>query len=133
MVAKDFYIVANNLLTNLCEPEEAILRTIVGRAYYSVYLQTRDWIDLRFPEDINEAVGNSHSKYTNCLRALQRKNFDLALTRFARELEELKDKRTFADYDVGKEDILGEVNTKEALLQANKLLKDLEVLINKYS
>ncbi|ARG16075.1 hypothetical protein B7L44_05395 [Acinetobacter nosocomialis] len=132
MVAKDFYTVANNLLNNLCEPEEAVFRTIVGRAYYSVYLQTRTWMNHRFPLDLDSTEGNSHSKYTNCLKALQRKHFDLSLSRFARELEELKEKRHFADYEVNEDDILGEVNTKAALLQANKLLSDLESLIIKY-
>ncbi|MEN8406047.1 hypothetical protein [Acinetobacter seifertii] len=133
MVAKEFYTVAKRLVVELGEPDEAILRTIVGRAYYSVYLQTRDWINQRFPEAIFQAEGKSHEKYTNCLFKLQRDLFDLELSRFASKLLKLKERRRFADYDVGESDILGKVNTEEALLLADQLLKDLEKLINKYA
>lgn len=133
MVAKEFYTVAKRLVVELGEPDEAILRTIVGRAYYSVYLQTRDWINQRFPEAIDQEVGKSHEKYTNCLYKLQRELFDLELSRFATNLKTLKERRRFADYEVGEMDILGKVNTDEALLLAEQLLKDLEKLINKYA
>lgn len=132
MVADDFYTVAENLLSNLLPNEEAMLRTVVGRAYYAVYLSTRDWINCRFSKEIIETEGNSHEKYTNCLKNLQRVYFDLSLSRFARELCELKDKRHFADYCIGNDDIQDEINTKEAMLQAKKLLNDLEVLKSKY-
>ena len=132
MVADDFYTVAENLLSNLLPNEEAMLRTVVGRAYYAVYLSTRDWMDSRFSKELSEAEGNSHAKYTNCLKNLQRTKLDLLLSRFARELCELKDKRHFADYCIGSDDIQDEINTKEAMLQAKKLLNDLEVLKSKY-
>ncbi|HCA5147090.1 TPA: hypothetical protein MW178_002305 [Acinetobacter baumannii] len=132
MVAKEFYTVAKRLVVELGEPDEAILRTIVGRAYYSVFLQTRDWLKKRFPEELEKTVGNSHEKYTNCLDALQRQKFDLEFTKFSRELKTLKAKRRFADYEVGENDILGKVNTEMSLLLAEQLLKDLEKLINKY-
>lgn len=62
----------------------------LGRVYYAVYLATRDWIDQRFSAEIKEVEGNSHEKYTNCLLVLQRKNMDLTLSRFSRELKVLK-------------------------------------------
>lgn len=133
MIADDFYTSAENLLSNLLPNEEAMLRTVVGRAYYAVYLSTRDWINFRFSKEIKETKGSSHEKYTNCLKNLQRVYFDLSLSRFARELCELKDKRHFADYCIGDDDIQDEINTKEAMLQAKKLLNDLEVLKRKYS
>ncbi|RKG37349.1 hypothetical protein [Acinetobacter sp. WCHAc060007] len=132
MVADDFYTVAENLLSNLPPNEEAMLRTVVGRAYYAVYLSTRDWINCRFSKEISDTEGNSHEKYTNCLKNLQRVHFDLSLSRFARELCELKDKRHFADYCIGDDDIQDEINTREAMLQAKKLLNDLDVLKSKY-
>lgn len=133
MVAEEFYTAAENLLNNISYPEEATLRTVVGRAYYAVYLSTRDWIDYRFSKEIGEAQGNSHERYTNCLKNLQRVHFDLSLSRFARELCELKDKRHFADYFISDLDIQDEINTREALMQAKKLLNDLRSLKDKYS
>jgi hypothetical protein len=132
MVADDFYNVAENLLINAENPHEALLRTVVGRAYYAVYLSTREWIDQRFSVEVNQTKGNSHERYTNCLKALQRVHLDLALSRFARELCELKDKRHFADYCIGDDDIQGEINTREAMMQARKLLGDLQILKSKY-
>ncbi|WOE32184.1 MULTISPECIES: hypothetical protein [unclassified Acinetobacter] len=131
MFAQNFYVVAENLLDN--QPnDEATLRTVVGRAYYAVYLLTRDWIDSRFPDEIRVAEGRSHERYTNCLNSLQRKFKDLQLSCFARELTNLKDKRHFADYCISSSDIQGEANTKEAILQAKKLLNDLKKLQDKY-
>lgn len=132
MVADDFYNVAERLLTSTKNPNEALLRTVVGRAYYAVYLSTREWVDQRFSVEISQTQGNSHERYTNCLKALQRVHFDLALSRFARELCELKDKRHFADYSISEEDIQDEINTREAMLQARKLLNDLDTLKRKY-
>lgn len=131
MFAQDFYVVAEDLLST--QPsDEATLRTAVGRAYYAVYLLTRDWIDFRFPDEIREAEGRSHERYTNCLNNLQRKFMDLQLSRFARELTGLKDKRHFADYCISNLDVQGVVNTREAMLQAKKLLDDLAQLQAKY-
>jgi len=132
MIVDDFYTTAENLFKDCCSSDEAILRTVVGRAYYAVYLSTRDWMDSRFSKELSEAEGNSHAKYTNCLKNLQRTKLDLLLSRFARELCELKDKRHFADYCISDEDIQDGINTKEAMLQAKKLLNDLQVLKDKY-
>ncbi|MDV7233102.1 hypothetical protein R4446_00035 [Acinetobacter baumannii] len=133
MDSKDFHTIAQKIYSELSEPEEAILRTVVGRAYYSVYLKTRDWIDQKFPEDLSLCFGKSHERYTNCLIKLQQKHMDLRFSKFSRELKGLKDQRHFADYEVGEEDILGKVNTEMALLLAEQLLNDLDLLINKYS
>ncbi len=131
MFAQNFYAVAEDLL-NSQPNDEATLRTAVGRAYYAIYLLTRDWIDSRFPDEIMEADGGSHERYTNCLNSLQRKFMDLQLSRFARKLANLKDKRHFADYCISDLDVQGVANTREAMLQAKKLLDDLAQLKAKY-
>lgn len=133
MDSRDFHIIAQKIFSEFSEPEEAILRTVVGRAYYSVYLKTRDWIDHKFPEDLSLCVGKSHERYTNCLNKLQQKHLDLRLSKFSRELKALKDQRHFADYEVSEQDKVGKVNTEMALLQAEQLLNDLDILIKKYS
>lgn len=132
MVVEDFYDFAEELLESTENPHEALLRTVVGRVYYAVYLSTREWIDQRFSVELSQAQGNSHERYTNCLKTLQRVHFDLSLSRFARELGELKDKRHFADYHIEKDDIQDLTNTQEAILQAKKLLNDLKLLKSKY-
>lgn len=132
MDVQDFYTVAKNLHDANTEKDEAINRTVVGRVYYAVYLATRDWIDQRFSTEIEEAEGNSHEKYTNCLSALQRKHMDLALSRFSRELKTLKAQRHFADYDVDEDDQQTHISTQAALLQGKKLLDDLDILKQKY-
>lgn len=133
MLADSFYETAEHLMIGLSTPsKEAMLRTITGRAYYAVYLSTRDWMDKTFSIELKSEIGGSHEKYTNCLKRLQRTHMDLSLSRFARELCELKDKRHFADYCIGTNEVQGEVNTKEAMLQAKKLLGDLQILKIKY-
>ncbi|RZG76625.1 MULTISPECIES: hypothetical protein [unclassified Acinetobacter] len=132
MDVQDFYIVAKNLHDANTEENEAINRTVVGRTYYAVYLATRDWIDQRFPDEIDEAEGNSHEKYTSCLLALQRTHMDLTLSRFSRELKTLKAQRHFADYSINKNDQQTYISTQAALLQGKKLLDDLDILKQKY-
>ncbi len=132
MIAENFYTFAEELLKDSDNLHEALLRTVVGRAYYAVYLSTRDWMDVRFARELSETEGNSHIRYTKCLMQLQRTHFDMALSKFARELTELKDKRHFADYCIDVEEVQDEINTKEAILQTKKLLNDLDALKRKY-
>lgn len=72
MDSKDFHTIAQKMFSELSEPEEAILRTVIGRAYYAVYLKTRDWIDQKFSEELSLCVGKSHERYTKCLDRLQK-------------------------------------------------------------
>lgn len=132
MNVENFYTVAQNLYQANTEKDEAINRTVVGRTYYAVYLSTRDWMNQRFATELAETEGRSHEKYTNCLKALQRKYIDLSLSKFARELEHLKDERHFADYEFDPQDTQTHVSTQVTLLQGQKLLKDLAVLKAKY-
>ena len=132
MDAQDFYTVAKNLHDVNTEKDEATNRTVVGRVYYGVYLATRDWMDQRFSAEIKEVEGNSHEKYTNCLLVLQRKNMDLTLSRFSRELKVLKEERHFADYQFNPKDKQTHVSTQASLLLGKKLLDDLDVLKQKY-
>lgn len=132
MIAQEFIELANRLMDSDELHSEASLRTVVGRAYYTVYLLTRDWIKVRFPDVLDEAVGNSHEKYGDCLRKLQRKYMDLSFSRYARQLAELKSKRTFADYHIEVDEVQDVINTQESLLQALSMINDLDILIEKY-
>ncbi|WP_335997145.1 hypothetical protein [Acinetobacter johnsonii] len=132
MIAQDFLIIADHLMSSQDSRSEASLRTIVGRSYYTVYLSTRDWIDTRFPDVLASAEGNSHEKYGDCLRKLQRMHMDLSFSKFARQLGELKNKRKFADYHIKDEEVQDLISTQEALLQAKSLIAELETLKAKY-
>lgn len=130
MHAKEFYDLAENLISSNNYENEASYRTVVGRAYYAVYLLTRDWMNKCFSQELIETAGKSHEKYTKCLRRLQREKQDMALSRFATALETLKEKRNFADYDLDNE--IGKINAKEAVLSSKKLIDELDILKTKY-
>ena len=131
MDANEFYELAENLMSSVDHGNEASYRTIVGRAYYAVYLLTRDWMDECFTQEVKESEGKSHEKYTNCLKGLQRKKMDIRFSTFAFALEKLKNKRHFADYDLT--NVIGKVNAKEAVLSSKKLIGDLDCLKKEYS
>lgn len=72
---------------------EALCRTIIGRAYYGVFLLTREFLDSLGIE--TRRVPNPHATFENALR----NSGVLTLQRIAMELIELCSYRTKADYE----------------------------------
>ncbi len=49
----EFYEISKHFYRNF-DDNEALLRTIIGRAYYSVYLVCREWLRDNFNIDVNK-------------------------------------------------------------------------------
>lgn len=106
---KDFFKVSKNLYdaANVggCETltssncEEALLRTIAGRAYYSVYLTCREWLRKQFGVDVNkEAKRREKSVHTTLIELMLEYTRKQYLVDF---IGELKRFREMSDYELG--------------------------------
>ncbi len=119
---RDFYKLSKSLFETT-ECGEALIRTAINRAYYSVYLTYREWLRLKFGVDINkEAEKRKRSVHTPLIDVVYektRKHFFLDLMR------ELKRTRETCDYDLKME--VTEYDAKTAIAIAEELLREVEV------
>lgn len=113
-----FYEVSKHLYENF-DNNEAILRTIIGRAYYSVYLTCREWLRENFGIDINrESKKRKVSVHSALIHLIYERRGEGYFIDFIREL---KEKRELSDYElrihITKEDAEKAVYIAESILK----------------
>lgn len=129
MQAYDFADLAETL-SNQCQDNEALRRTIIGRWYYSAYHQINDWLETNYESVLAQSNGNSHERLTICCNALQRQHMDLAFSTLGRLIKNLKDKRVIADYKLGT--ACRQFEIESARLNYAEIIKQLNLLKEKY-
>jgi len=93
----EFYKISKHLYENF-DNNEALLRTIIGRAYYSVYLVCREWLRNNFNIDVNkEARKRGVSVHSTLIELIYEKRREGYFIDFIREL---KEKRESSDYEL---------------------------------
>lgn len=131
MEAKNFADFADSLHLEQISQQEATMRTMIGRWYYSIYHQLKNWLMTQFPEDWDLTTGKSHEKLSNCCYSLQRKYFDMQLSKLGRDFETMKKQRVKADYHLG--EVCRDVDVEQAKLLYNSIFEQLKSLKEKYN
>jgi len=113
----EFYKISKHLYENF-DSNEALLRTIIGRAYYSVYLACREWLRENFNINVNkEAKKRKISVHFILIDLIYEKRREGYFVDFIREL---KEKRESSDYElkihIAKEDAERAIYLAESVL-----------------
>lgn len=130
MNPQEFANLANTLLGQQNIQSEALYRTVVGRLYYSVYHEVRDWLESRFPQEWENTTGKTHERLSNCCYNLQTAHKEIKFSDFGRKLESLKKHRVRADYRL--DEYLTLFDIQKILLEYKNLQQKLETLKTTY-
>lgn len=129
----DFFKISENLfdaaysesskILTLNKCEEALLRTIVTRAYYAVYLTCREWLNRNFGIDLNkEAREKEKSVHSILLEIMWDRTQRQYLIDFIREL---KIKREMCDYDLKIQ--IEKSDARRSILIAKDILDEIKI------
>ena len=130
METKELENIANRL-GSLTPQTEIIRRTMIGRLYYCVYHDVKDWLEKTFKDEFKNTYGSSHDKLSNCCRELERQYSDIQLKELGNLVRDLKNYRVHADYFLKKPFKTFEV--EKAKLKFNAIYALLNELKTKYS
>ena len=130
-----FLDLATKLLYDINYDEDARYRTCVSRAYYATHLFTREKLEklgVTFPAEKDESKGIIHYRVIEALKSLKEK--DKIVSGRKREkklwqkLNDLREKRGEADYDMNKNFLNMEVRVMLYITDAEDIIKKVDKL-----
>lgn len=117
MDAREFLVLAQQLVEGGNPPLEAALRTAASRAYYSAYHAAQEIFNTTVNR--NERAGGMHARFIQSLTNSSNKN-DRAIGYM---LKSIYDLRIAADYDLS--DVFKETQCADAVKKTQKLIEAL--------
>lgn len=111
--------------------QEALVRTYIGRKYYSIFLSVEQWLRSRFVEELNIHAGSSHERVRNCCHYIHETKSDSDFLKLKLKLGYLHDFRCRADYQLDLH--LDHDNCEVMKRETDRAFKVLEDLQKKYS